>query len=825
MNTLELHDRRVDLDADQVLGQEQIHPLTRIEVALLRYLAARPGQAVTRQELLEQVWGYAPSVRSRAVDQTIKRLRPKLEADPAAPRHLITVHGLGYRLDLPAPVDTGLVGRGAAMDALRVLCRAPGVVSVLGSGGVGKTALAQALLRVEGDGVFCPLDAARSEAALIRGIAASAQLTLGADPVASLAEGLQGRLLVLDNLEQAVEASRALISALLTQAPQLRVLVTSRQRLELPGERCLELAPLSRADGVALFEARLRALGVDSAPSRADVGDLVEQVDGLPLAIELAAARARVLSPARILDRLRGQSPVLRDPARGRHQSLASTIAWSWDLLTGPEREALAWCAVFRGRFRLESAEAVLPGPVHTVIDRVQALRDKSLIQEQGGCLFLLSSVRDFAWERLVALGASARAQQAHADHYLQALQPPDPWAMGSQWTLDYPDGAELDNLLAVWERATDPDLAVRCAAALTVALRVQGPPSAALAIADQAVARSRPLPPEGRCLIRARRASLRSERGDTQGALADYQQAFEDARLAKDLRAAMSIRFWQGEVERQLNQHARSIASFEWSLERARVLGRVWEEATCLEALGRSRGIAGELAQAQALLEQSGELYVAAGHRADAGSALRTLGFLLAEWGHTAQASEALSRMDAHWRSVSDPRAELFIGAQAILWALLGDLEQAQVLLERQRVATEQVNNPFFTAEDTLLQGWVHHLAGRLDAAEQSYRDALERLQVHGRAALLHAARAHLAILLAQSQNRGEALELCAELRLFAQGSGLPGALRITRIVEATLAQHKGDPRGAELLAAEEPQLGVRCAMGVRQLWALVGG
>jgi predicted ATPase/class 3 adenylate cyclase len=294
------------------------------------------------------------------------------------------------------------------------------LVTLLGPGGVGKTRVAQRYARgwlgdFPGGAWFCDLSSARGVDGIAHVLAQVFDVPLGgADPIQQLAVAIGARgpcLIVLDNFEQVARDAAATLGAWLVATPEARFLVTSRELLGLRGERVEELQPLPSADAQGLFIQRVRAAGLRD---RLDIADaaalptLVELLDGLPLAIELAAARARVIAPAELVVRMRERFLVLasRGPRPDRQATLRATLDWSWDLLDAAERSALAQLSVFEGGFTLEAAEAVVDvvriAPSIMVADVVQSLIEKSLVRRLHARRFaLLQTVRDYAAEKL----------------------------------------------------------------------------------------------------------------------------------------------------------------------------------------------------------------------------------------------------------------------------------------------------------------------------------------------------------------------------------------------------------------------------------------
>ena len=427
--------------------------LSPLECRLLRHLADRPGQVVSREVLLREVWGHHGAARLRSVDHAVKRLRAKIEADPRRPDHLRTVYGQGYRLDLPAAdslqVDeannlrddaTPFFGRAEVLEA--IAARLDGgarlgrnrrgrlrLVTLLGTGGLGKTRAARRFARDHlrrrrpaGGVWFCDLSTASAAAGVIRAVADALQVPMNrrGDHAGRVGRALAARgpcLVVLDNLEQVVEAAAPLLVGWLDAAPEAAFLATSRRALGLDREHLLPLPPLEAPAAEALFVERARRVraGFDPTPEeRARVRALAHaQLEGLPLAIELAAARMGALSLQQLIDRLDQRFKLLRGGRTGapRHATLRATIEWSWQLLDGDERRALARCAVFRGGFTAPAARAVLGHPDAEAL--LERLRRHSLLGRTEGRYGALESIREFALEELRAGGGLAAARAA----------------------------------------------------------------------------------------------------------------------------------------------------------------------------------------------------------------------------------------------------------------------------------------------------------------------------------------------------------------------------------------------------------------------------
>jgi len=361
-------------------------------------------------------------------------------AEPAAPRNAIPEE----RTNLPFNLTT-LIGRDPDLAAVRALLGDSRLVTLVGAGGVGKTKLAQAvgadLLEAFSDGVWFVDLAPVTDPAFVPKVLLEA-LRIREVPneaaVTTLVRTLRlsSLLLIVDNCEHLIDAAAQLTEALLLACPQVRVLATSRQALGIGGEEALRLRSLSTADAVGLFELRARSANKGFALSednRSLVADICRQLDGIPLAIELAAARVKSLSVAALHERLNERFGVLTGgsrTARPRQQTLAALIDWSYQLLSDAEKTLFDRLGIFAGGFTLDQAGAVCAGegidPVD-VPDIVTSLADKSLVSLDGGAeserYRLLESMRAYAMRRLRGRGEDAIVFErlvAHVRTYAQ---------------------------------------------------------------------------------------------------------------------------------------------------------------------------------------------------------------------------------------------------------------------------------------------------------------------------------------------------------------------------------------------------------------------
>jgi predicted ATPase/DNA-binding winged helix-turn-helix (wHTH) protein len=446
------------------------HKVFAVVLELLR----RPGTLVTREELLDAVWGHR-FVTPSTLNRVIALARRAFNDDAEEPKFIQTVHGAGYRfiapvqhtdtttsevrarfapppaMRLPARVEQ-LIGREGELDQLATLLTTHRAVTVLGTGGMGKTVCALEAARrcVElfPDGIWffdlAPMQGAEewlrtlSAGLLIRG-ACSEELL---EKVCTLLSGRRA-LLVLDNCDRVAADTGELVMAVLRGTDAVKILSTSQQPLRFVGEQIMPMPPLQLPDATldasrdaatveaapacALLIARARAAQPSfevTAVNAATIVEICRRLDGMPLALELAAARFALLSPEQVLERLTQRFHFLASDAAGRdvrHRNLLALLDWSYNLLSAAEQRFLAWLGVFVQGWTVEAA-VDLAGPLghdaELVIDLLTGLVNKSLVTVDRSATppryRLLESVREFALERLRASGQEEQARVAH---------------------------------------------------------------------------------------------------------------------------------------------------------------------------------------------------------------------------------------------------------------------------------------------------------------------------------------------------------------------------------------------------------------------------
>ena len=422
---------------------------------VLFYLVEHRGEVVRKEQLLDDVWGDR-FVSESALTTRIKSVRQALGDDGSRQAIIRTVHGRGYEfiatvetlerpaLDqgepvpppdptLPAAMQT-LIGRESLLDRLAAALRDHRLITLVGPGGVGKTSVGLELARRVADrypdGVkLVELVAVGDEDATLEAVATAIDVHFrrGSSIGDAIIETLRLRcsLVVLDNCEHLVEPVAALAGRIVREAPAASIVATSREPLGLPGEQVWSVDPLSTgnagtgalagrgldsAPAVALFVERARASDPEFELNERNASSVVEicrRLDGIPLAIELAAARARTIDPAEIAARLDERFSLLKASRRGgdpRHRTMEDAISWSYDLLAPEEQELFSALAVFAGPFDLASAEATCRSG--DALDLLTRLVERSMVSVRrptgGGTRYeLLETLREYGRSRM----------------------------------------------------------------------------------------------------------------------------------------------------------------------------------------------------------------------------------------------------------------------------------------------------------------------------------------------------------------------------------------------------------------------------------------
>ncbi|MBS0446179.1 MAG: tetratricopeptide repeat protein [Proteobacteria bacterium] len=609
------------------------------------------------------------------------------------------------RHSLPAERDS-FVGR---IDDLRDLrqrqTHGARLISLVGPGGVGKTRLAlrfawKQLNEFPGGAWFCDLATATTIEGVSHAVARAFDVPLGHDdPITQLGNAIAGHgrcLVILDNFEQVASCAETSVGKWLDRAADARFVVTSRTILNIPGEQAVAVEPLPVSEGEDLFDRRAGAAKQDYSPDAEDrraVSELVRLLDGLPLAIELSAARVRIMPPHAMLAWIGERFRLLAGPSRGegRHATLRATFDWSWDLLPAVERSVLAQLSIFDGGFTLESASAVVSlddprSEAPWIPDIVQSLVEKSWVRPAGPLRFdLLASIKDYASQHLRAEGhfpgSGADFPQLVARRH---------WLHFASLTADqaiHDRCAEAANLVSACESAAaqgDTQSAVDALDRAWGCLRLRGPFKVGLRLV-RAIDALAPLPPRLAATAHRVAASVLSVCGRPIEAIERFEHMADSARQSDDrpaeglaligsgtllveqgetakgreaLQSALEIAYRIGDLELQTKAHCNfgilmerlgqldgARTHHETSIELARRVGERQLESSGLGNLGLLCFNQGRLEEAKSYYSQTLLLVRELGDRQREGHALCNLGLLF----HVLQnASEARSCLES---------------------------------------------------------------------------------------------------------------------------------------------------------------------------------
>jgi predicted ATPase/DNA-binding CsgD family transcriptional regulator len=603
--------------------------------------------------------------------------------------------------NLPSRVSA-FIGREAELAEVRALAGGSRLVTLTGTGGAGKTRLALEAAAGLADGArdgawfadLAPLGDPDLAAVTVAG-ALGVRLEPGRPVLEALTAAVGSRrlLLVLDNCEHLVGACAKLAHALLRDCPGLAMLATSREPLVIDGERVYRVpslgvpaddadaAEIRGSEAVRLLEDRAAAQGVTLAwdeRSARVAGRICRRLDGIPLAIELAAARLRTMTVAELEERLDERFALLTGGPRAglpRQRTLRAMVDWSWDLLTGPEQTVLARLSVFAGGFGLAAAEAVAasPGGPASAPELLGSLVDKSLVQfgDDGsgpGRYRLLETVRQYAAGRLRELGAetAGAARIAHRDYYVALAEQAAPHleAAGQAEWLDRLD-AELGNLraaIALSLTQADPEPGLRLAASLQSFWSLRGHAAegadALQALLGLPSAQEATLP-RGRALVTGAHLLIY---GGAYGIAADYcQEALAIARALGDEALVAEVLQHQAWVLLLQGQADAALPVIESGLDLARRLGEIHLTAHLMSARTYARHAQGDHAGAARDAGESPRLLRQVGDQVVVGRMLGNLGYLEATAGDLDAARRHLTEALDISRTYNDASAIVY--------------------------------------------------------------------------------------------------------------------------------------------------------------------
>jgi len=715
-------------------------------------LAERAGLSTKAVEALERGERVSPRPSTLSLLAEALQVEPGVRADLLraaryAPRGATPGRPDARRCQLPIP-PSPIIGRAADLTHVSGLLEpsaaAARLVTLVGPGGVGKTRLALAVAAQVGphyrDGVvfvdLAPLHDARLVAAMIAR-ALEVRDAGGASAQALLMAHLRQRqhLLVLDNFEHLLGAA-PLVAELLAGCAALTVLATSRAALRLRGEHCVALAPLAVADAtqplaaiaaapaVQLFVERAQAIVPEFALTEANAGDVARicgQLDGLPLAIELAAARVDVLPPRALLCRLERRLAGLPTGAAdlpARQRTLRTALAWSHGLLAPAEQALFRRLAVFAGGWTLEATEAVCPRAgglaPDAILDSLASLVRHSLVQRvesaDGEPRFrMLETLREYAAEQLDTAGESDAVRSVHRDWCLRLAVQAAPELTGAdqQRWLDqlHAEAANIHAALA-WSLAAGHGLpALRLATAMWRFWWVRGYLGEGRRWLAEALAQAGAAPQAERAAALFGAGMLAWAQGDASAARAMFEQSLPLRRLVGN----------PGEVAETLNGLAMTLhvagkaapaqAAYDESLRLYRAIGDGWGSANPLAGLATIARDRGDWQHASALLAESLRLRRARGDQHGTARSLYDIGLVQLRLGDTARAAAALRESLQLYRAIGNHTglASVLV-AMAWLHATHGRAPAAAQLLgaaDQLRVVTGSAPPPADSADD----------------------------------------------------------------------------------------------------------------------------
>ncbi|MFI7611096.1 BTAD domain-containing putative transcriptional regulator [Nonomuraea terrae] len=812
--------------ADELGELVAAHPLReRLRAAHLRalYRSGRQAEALAGYDelrrLLADELGLDPGPELAALHHAMVRQDPSL-APPRPPTNL------------PAPL-TGLIGREQAVAEVGALLASARLVTLTGPGGVGKTRLALAVADLAAgdfpDGVWLVELAGASGATATVAEVVAAELGVRDDTATGsrpgvrpagladrLADALRGRrlLLVLDNCEHVIEQVAELVDLLLGAAPELRVLTTGQESLAIPGETLYVVPPLGlpapgadprEAASVRLFVARAAAAApgfvLDEASAPA-VAAICRRLDGLPLALELAAARVRALGVRTVADRLDDRFHLLAVSGRGRparQQTLRAVIDWSWDQLTEQQRLILLRLAVHPGGCTLEATEAVCAGPGLDVAHLLDQLVARSMVETSGGSRYrLLESIAAYCLERLPHDDPAFQRRDLHYTELAEQARPHLHGPAQRRW-LDRLD-TEAPNLRAALEHTTDRALALRLVEALAWYWYLRGRHREGRASFAAAMA----LPGARSPRARAWEAGFAMLTGDG----TDLLERSRTAARGLDARDSRS-RWFLALAHLSFGDAATAAGLLTEALAGFRADGDRWGEAAALAGRAKQAMFQGDHALAERSGTESLKIFDDLGDGWGRLQASDMLGYLAEITGDYERAAR-LHREGL--RSAEDLRlwadASYRLSSLGRLALLTGDLDGSRELHERGlRLAAEQ-SNSFAEEFARVGLGLVARRAGDLDAAERLFQQSLawnRRLEADYGVPFY-----------------GVTL-LLAELGFIAEQRGDTSTARSLHLEGLAAARESGDPRAIAL--AQEGLAGVAAAEGAyEEAAALLG-
>jgi len=702
----------------RALSEEPANEEAHAGLIRLYALSGRQGEALTQYERLRETLsgelGTEPGATTRVLRDEIAagRFQPTRRA---APRQEEPSHSVKH--NLPAS-RTNFVGREREMVEVRRMLAMTGHLTLTGTGGCGKTRLALEVARdlvgTYKDGVWLVELAPLSEGALVPQVMA-ATLGVQEQPGRPLQESLldalgdKETLLILDNCEHLLDAAARLTVALLDSCSRLRVLATSREPLGVTGElgwpvpslsapgtqQSLTVEELGGYESVRLFADRAskRHPGFELTSENATaVARVCVGLEGIPLAIELAAARIGMLSAAQISERLGHSLKLLTDGDQRvdhRHQTLRAALEWSFELLGEPEQALFRRLAEFAGGFTLDAAESVGVGEgidQEDVLELLSVLVDKSLVVaeenwEQGARYRLLEPVRQYAREKLGVSGEAEAVGRRHAEFFLALAEEAEPELTRSQqaeW-LDLLE-TERDNLRAAlsWALGRELDSGPRMAGALCRFWHTRGYLSEGRTYLE-AVASSSAVPTTIRAKALDGLGWIAEPQGDYERAREAYEESLELYRISNDKRGVANVLGDLGSLALDRGDYEEATSLLVESLTLHRELGSKEEVVGVLNGLGVLASAKGDREQSISYFSEALALSRGTGNVRRNATSLGNLGITMLVHDNPEQATVLLEESLALFREIGDS-SNIAIGLMYSALAALTEGDHARV-------------------------------------------------------------------------------------------------------------------------------------------------